>query len=104
MRDCLGPAAVEATSWPGPYTDLPRLAGDSVLGAPRKAAWSCNFLDGQGQQIDPKKETRPTTAFRIPASPAPSHGMGSSPPREGDYGGCSTGNRLAWGLLLLPIP
>ena len=43
MRDCLGPAAVEATSWPGPYTDLPRLAGDSVLGAPRKAAWACNL-------------------------------------------------------------
>ena len=21
MRDCLGPAALETTSWPGPYTD-----------------------------------------------------------------------------------
>ena len=104
MRDCLGPAAVEATSWPGPYTDLPRLAGDSVLGAPRKAAWACKFVDGDGHQIDPPKETRPTTAFRIPASPAPRHGMGSSPHQEGDYGVCSTGNRLAWGLLLLPIP
>ena len=58
MRDCLGPAAVEATSWPGPYTDLPRLAGDSVLGAPRKAAWACNFTNGQGKINNLTKEPR----------------------------------------------
>ena len=79
MRDCLGVAAFEATSWPGPYTDP---APPGVLAAQfrvlrvrphRRAASSLpTAIAHRARSRGPK----PTTPFRIPASLALRHGMG----------------------------